>query len=192
MWFLRSNTDRHVLEHRYEITDTGSAENNFEGSVTQVSDMCAYTSGSYKWQGVTLFGTSSGLLVNSGSGSGEHFIDERIEVPGSTFTSTNTLTFGFSQCGQTVEDVKLHDAILTFDGMNPSSFDISDIQITGGGEITSISYVVFERGIDRCNTLSLGYAKKTDTREYINRTILLFLGYAIDRYVQSNHFILLS
>ena len=108
--------------------------------MTHVSDMCTYNSGSQHYKGVTLFGTSSGLLVNSGSGSGEYFKDERIEVPGATFTSTNILTFGFSQCGQSTEDVKLHDAFLTFDGMNPSSFDISDIQCTGGGEITSLSY----------------------------------------------------
>jgi len=126
----------------FQITDMNGAEDNVAGTVQNVNDMCndIYDR---SWAGVTLFGTDSKLLVNTGANLQEGFTNHAKQVPDERFHSTNILRFGFSQHGQSniAEDVKVSYASFTFDiVVASSSFDLSDIQVTGGGEITSMSY----------------------------------------------------
>ena len=91
-----------------------------------------------QWQGVTLLGTSSGLLVNKGTGLSESF-DTTITVPHGKFTSTNILRFGFSQHGHSdsAEDMEVTDASFTFNVQN--TFTLTDILsiATSSTKITS-------------------------------------------------------
>ena len=112
----------------FSIVDVNGAENNYANTVTSVGETCESTSGTTnQWQGVTLLGTSSKLLVNKGSGHGNSF-DTTITVPHvGKFTSTNILRFGFSQHGQSdeAEDVEVTDASFTFNVQN--TFSLTDI-----------------------------------------------------------------
>eukprot|EP00938_MAST-03A_sp_MAST-3A-sp1_P002383 g2383.t1 len=133
-WFKTKAALRFTLQKvnpivsTFSIVDVNGAENNYANTVTSVGETCESTRGTTnQWQGVTLLGTSSGLLVNKGSGDGNSF-DTNITVPHvGKFTSTNILRFGFSQHGQSnsTEDVEVTDASFTFNVQN--TFSLTDI-----------------------------------------------------------------